>query len=62
MVIAVIAVIAVVVVAFGAAVVGKCCLRSRRDKARRQRRDSDMAVPLEHRLVIPGEELLMLGD
>jgi hypothetical protein len=56
MVIAVIAVIVVVVVAFGAAVVSKCWLRSRRDKA------SDMVVPLENRLVIPGEEPLMVGD
>jgi hypothetical protein len=65
MVIAVIAVIAVVVVAFGAAVVGKCWLRSRGDKAGRQRRDNNMTVmvlPLEHRLVIPGEEPLTVGD
>jgi membrane glycosyltransferase len=62
MVIAVIAVIVVVVVAFGSAVVGKCWLRSRGDKARRERRDGDMPVPLEHRLVIPGEEPLTGGD
>jgi len=57
MVIAVVAVIAVVVVAFGAAV-GKWWLRRRRDKARRQR----MTMPLEHTLVIPGEESLTTAN